>query len=81
MEIRIDTARDSKEDIRRVIRFLQEIVEGEHTGELPAGDNIMGNIFDMPATTAAGTEATPTVQEKPTPKEKEKPRVEGLEFY
>ncbi len=76
MEIRIDTAKDSKEDIRRAIRFLQEIVEGERGQELPAGENVMGNIFDLPA---AGTETAPTLQEKPTQKEKQ--RLDGLELY
>lgn len=52
MEIRIDTCKDSKEEIRKAIRFLQGLVESETGGQdLPSsGENMMGGIFDLPAT-------------------------------
>jgi hypothetical protein len=80
MEIRIDTTKDSKEDIRRAVKFLQEIIEGGSREELPTGENVMGSMFDMPLAQTM-PEETPAVQEKPAQKEKEKQKVDGLELY
>ena len=87
MEIRIDTSKDSREEIRKAIRFLQEMVEGS-TGaagqELPAvGENVMGGIFDLPAanSTSSITETPLEVQETPAQKPKEKIKYSGFEVY
>ena len=81
MEIRIDTTRDSKEEIRKAIRFLQELVEGAgstQTQELPTGENVMGSIFDLPT---ANPEAGPQPEEAPKQKPREKARFGGMEVY
>ena len=90
MEIRIDTSKDSREEIRKAIRFLQEIVEGNSAAasqELPGGgENVMGSIFDLPAaastaTTSPTTETNPASQETLAQKPKERIKYSGFEVY
>jgi hypothetical protein len=76
MELRIDTARDSKEDIRKAIRLLQSLVddtmrEAAPQQDFPAGENVLGGFFDA-SDTAAGVEAKPNepAPAKPIPKER-----------
>jgi hypothetical protein len=76
MELRIDTAKDSKEDIRKAIRLLQSLVDDriEDTApqqDFPTGENVLGGFFDAPDT-AIGQESKPMepVSAKPVPKER-----------
>jgi len=54
MEIRIDTTKDSKEDIRKAIRLLQSLADesADATGmgsggqSFPSGENVLGGFFD-----------------------------------
>ena len=48
MEIKIDTAKDSKEDIKRAIEFLKYFVEHDYSAEgndIPAVEPSMFNMF------------------------------------
>ena len=83
MEIRIDTTKDSKEDIRKAIRFLESIAEeasSQQPQSFPSGENVFGGIFDT-------GDSTPNVQEKPIEKvvdkpiKKEKISINGLDMY
>ena len=76
MELRIDTAKDSKEDIRKAIRLLQSLAddtmgEAAPQQDFPAGENVLGGFFDAPDT-VAGQEAKPAepAAAKPVPKER-----------
>ena len=78
MEIRIDTSKDSKEDIRKAIRLLQSLAdEGGGSGPIeqsfPSGENVLGGFFDTPDSPAnsqptSGT--TPVVDMPETTAEK-----------
>jgi hypothetical protein len=86
MEIRIDTSKDSREEICKAIKFLQEIVGGAAASsqELPnEGENVMGGIFDLPAATSVDTptETKPAVQETLAQKPKERIKYSGFEVY
>jgi len=43
MQITIDTSKDSPEDIRKAIRFLQDLLDGKGSQSMPGNS---GNIFD-----------------------------------
>ncbi|MFH1399680.1 MAG: hypothetical protein ABIG95_06225 [Candidatus Woesearchaeota archaeon] len=47
MKITIDTCHDSKEDLKRLISFLQTLVD-QPAAEFPSGDNVFGNILSEP---------------------------------
>ncbi|MBW2971226.1 hypothetical protein KY320_03640 [Candidatus Woesearchaeota archaeon] len=49
MQITIDTKRDSKEEIKEAIRFLQQLVAEQFSPEFPDGDNVFGSMLDAPA--------------------------------
>lgn len=77
MEIRIDTTKDSKEDIRKAIRLLESLADGSGaTGSssgmesFPSGDNVLGGFFDAPSSssttqTSPETSQAPIVSESP----------------
>ena len=76
MEIRIDTTKDSKEDIRKAIRLLQSLAddrieEATPPQNFPTGENVLGGFFDAPDTGAGqDTSLSEPVSAKPVPKEK-----------
>jgi hypothetical protein len=83
MEIRIDTTRDSKEDIRKAIRLLESFAEStsdQPPPSFPSGDNVFGGMFDSGG-------STPSIQEKPVESvenktiKKEKISISGLDVY
>jgi len=83
MEIRIDTTKDSKEDIKKAIRLLESLAEGtsdQPPQSFPSGDNIFGGMFDSGNT-------IPNTQEKPVESveskvvKKEKISISGLDVY
>jgi hypothetical protein len=76
MEIRIDTTKDSKDDIRMAIKLLESLID-DRTEEaapqqnFPTGENVLGGFFDA-QDTAAGPANIPSepVGSKSIPKEK-----------
>jgi hypothetical protein len=89
MEIRIDTSKDSKEDIRKAIRLLESLVE-DSSGQqpqqsFPSGENVFGGMFDA----GDSTSSVPSAQEPQKPSEivenkpvkKEKISISGLDVY
>jgi hypothetical protein len=87
MEIRIDTTKDSKEEIRKAIRFLESIAERvpeQQPQSFPSGDNVFGGMFDSGNTSSASSaqelpKPAENVDEKPV--KKEKISISGLDVY
>ncbi len=79
MEIKIDTARDSKEDIRKAIRMLQSIVEDmPMTSEYGASENTSESVPDASPGMFSmfGSDTTPSEDS-----EEKKDDVPSIEFY
>ena len=79
MEIRIDTTKDSKEDIRKAIRLLESLVDDDRAGAVqqqnfPTGENVLGSFFDTPDTAAGpglgNSNSASTSSTKPVAREK-----------
>ena len=68
MEIRIDTSRDSKDDIRKAIRLLQSLagegIEGSGSADqsFPSGENVLGGFFDAPDSPSASQQSPGATQ-------------------
>jgi hypothetical protein len=63
MEVRIDTTKDSKEDIRKVIRFLQGFVDESTSNDYKPAEAVFGSFMDR-------QESEPeTLKEEPRPKD------------
>jgi len=80
MEIRIDTAKDSKEDIRKAIRLLQSLADESSEAQsqgFPTGENVLGGFFeaaDTASQTQTGTTQNSIMSEKPADKTETKSR-------
>lgn len=75
MEIRIDTAKDTKEDLRKMIEFLRRFIsETSDQAYQPAYQEVGIKDDAVPSGAMNMFDNTPTEE----PKKKEKPRVE---FY
>jgi hypothetical protein len=83
MEIRIDTSKDSKEDIRKAIAFLKTIAEDSATPECaPVQDNVLGGFFDAPSPEISQEKPAPEpIRDAPRPLPREKVSVSGLDTY
>jgi hypothetical protein len=88
MEIRIDTSKDSKEDIRKAIKLLESLADvatDQQPQSFPSGDNVFGGMFDA----GDSTSSAPSAQEPQKPAEiaenkpvkKEKISISGLDVY
>jgi hypothetical protein len=68
MEIRIDTSRDSKDDIRKAIRLLRSLagdgIEGGGSADqgFPSGENVLGGFFDTPDSASSSQQGPSTTQ-------------------
>ena len=46
MKITIDTRSDSKNEIRKAIKFLETFLDSQQ--DFPSGENVMGGLFENP---------------------------------
>lgn len=78
MEIRIDTAKDSKEDIIKAIRLLQSLAEdnplssSSQSQDFQSGENVLGGFFDAPDATPQPQDDAKEVSVMPGKKEENK---------
>ena len=81
MKITIDTKTDSKDEIKRMIKFLETLVDyqREQDGqEYPSGENVFGNMFggDMSQSSEPAN-----VPEDGEPEEKDSFSISELQTY
>lgn len=79
MEIKIDTTKDSREDIRKAIRLLQSLIDeypesgSSSPAQFPQGENVLGGFFDSAESSMQPLSETPnpTILEEKTPDSRE----------
>ena len=74
MEIKIDTSKDSKEDIKKTIAFLQKLVDDD--SYTPSSTSSDGSVFDMFGDDDKKEDDEP----KEKPDDERPPRVEIIEW-